>query len=225
MISAILSPELSTQLFQIFSIIGYCIDHKRTFIFNKTNVYWDIIFRPLLTYTTNKELDYPIYNELLDELPENATINSDLHTTYFFRNKLPIILSLLKWDNLRKRVFKKYTSYFSNISISLCIIDDYDYCETALSTFQENINVLYTYSDPNVLTQLQGRFKCNFICIQDLSDWEQLIIFSLCNHNIISDSLLSWWGAYLNPSKHKIVIYSENCNLKKDILLEEWIQL
>jgi hypothetical protein len=50
------------------------------------------------------------------------------------------------------------------------------------------------------IDELKNDFKnLNFIKVNDLyEDWEQMLIMSLCKHNIIANSSFSWWGAYFN---------------------------
>jgi hypothetical protein len=61
---------------------------------------------------------------------------------------------------------------------------------------------------------------------QLLNDWEQMILMSLCNHNIIANSTFSWWGAYLNSNERKMVYYPKQWFINKDItelFPEYWI--
>jgi hypothetical protein len=71
-------------------------------------------------------------------------------------------------------------------------------------------------------------------CIKNGADknYEDLMLMSSCKHNIIANSSFSWWGAWLNSNKEKIVIgpsqwfksTKQSVNTK-DVMPEEWLKM
>ena len=46
----------------------------------------------------------------------------------------------------------------------------------------------------------------DLLFVEGQNDYDDLFMMSYCDHNIISNSSFSWWGAWLNPNPTKVVI-------------------
>ncbi len=78
---------------------------------------------------------------------------------------------------------------------------------------------------------LQLTWPHTFVDINNnVNDYIDMYLMSLCDHNIIANSTFSWWGAWLNQHKDKIVIAPDvwlknNAQFGKNIIPSEWIVL
>jgi len=172
---------------------------------------------------------------------------------YFEHNKQKIfnIINLYDWKK------KLHNIYNFNNSISLHFrIGDYKYKQDSypimeidyyinainyITKHKQIDNILYfnqQHDDQDVklnIDILKEKFpNINFIQTNklNLKDYEEMILMSLCENNIIANSTFSWWGAYLNLYKEKIICYpsiwfgpSLSQYNTKDLCSNEWIKI
>jgi hypothetical protein len=64
-----------------------------------------------------------------------------------------------------------------------------------------------------------------------IADWQQMLLMSVCDHNIIANSTFSWWGAYFNTNPQKVVCYPSIwfgpgvSHDTRDLCPESWVKI
>jgi hypothetical protein len=110
-----------------------------------------------------------------------------------------------------------------------------DYYQKAIKLIQNKIENphFFIFSDDKKYINEVFKDKTNFTIVENITkDYEELLIMSACEHHIIANSSFSWWGAWLNPSKNKIVIAPQKWFSDKEMQLqtdnlipESWIKI
>ena len=173
------------------------------------------------------------------------------HNFNFYRNR---ILKLFEIDSKSKDIINNKYQKILNTYITISIhIRRSDFLKISEIWNPDYIlkNTYFIKAIENIKTRIKSNFKflifsdditwCKtffkgeeYIFIEDNYDYIDLWLMTLCNHNIISNSSFSWWGAYLNQSKTKIIIAPEksifkerkNCiQLNKQLYPKNWIIL
>lgn len=93
--------------------------------------------------------------------------------------------------------------------------------------------IFYIFSDDIkwVKENLNIEWKVRFIDWNNAEkNYEDMRLMSLCKHNIIANSSFSWWWAWLNKNKSKIVIspkkwFNTDKINTKDIIPDTWIKI
>ena len=124
-----------------------------------------------------------------------------------------------------RRTDYKYTSNLDMLELNY-YMKAIDYLKEKIGRFD-----LCVFSDESSWVKENLTFdSMNIMYICDygkFKDYEELLLMSYCNHNIIANSTFSWWGAWLNRNQDKIVIAPEIWLNNKDyrIVPDQWIKM
>ena len=173
-----------------------------------------------------------IKNKLLqNRLEEYAYTSGFLYHTVSMHFRLGDYKKLQEYHPLM--TYEYYEKALEHIILESGLI------QNKLIQSKKTMNVLYFCEEEDIIDVLEmiDRMKekfptINFVrCSNDLEDWEQMLLMSLCKNNIIANSSFSWWGAYFNFNQDKIVCYPSKWfgpsldHNTKDMCPDEWIAI
>lgn len=87
-----------------------------------------------------------------------------------------------------------------------------DYYRQAVDFIAERVGDirLFVFSDDPAWCAANLRFRKRTVLVEHNSAperaFEDLRLMSLCSHHVIANSTFSWWGAWLNPSRTKLIV-------------------
>lgn len=107
-----------------------------------------------------------------------------------------------------------------------------DYYKKAINYIKSKVSnpVFFVFSNDLewVKDNIEGVELFFVDCNNNKDSWMDMCLMSYCNHNIISNSTFSWWGAWLNNNDDKIVLCPHEFihNVRtKDFYPQSWIKI
>ncbi|MEK7575016.1 MAG: alpha-1,2-fucosyltransferase [Patescibacteria group bacterium] len=79
-------------------------------------------------------------------------------------------------------------------------------CEKILDKFPNAHFFIFSDDIAWAKENFPNKYRVSFVSDPEITDHEELILMSMCLHNIIANSTFSWWGAWLNQNPEKIVV-------------------
>ena len=181
-----------------------------------------------------KEKDFT-YTELPNINNDNILLIGYFQSYKYFTEYSKSIIKLIRLEEQRVKIQTMFKKYSLNNTISIhfrrgdykslqdyFILLDYTYYFNSLKyilekepatisntlVFCEKDDLLEILSIIDKLKQTYPTLTFEIIDF-NISDWHQLLLMSLCKHNIIANSTFSWWGAYFNTNPEQIVCYPD----------------
>lgn len=110
-----------------------------------------------------------------------------------------------------------------------------EYYQKAVKLIKEKISkpVFYIYSDEIEWVKENISLEEDIIFVdwnKGEDSYKDMQLMSLCKHNILANSSFSWWAAWLNNNKNKMVIapsrwFNNKTDDIRDLILDDWFKI
>lgn len=206
-----------------------------------------------------KENHHYIKIPSIEEIKNSFNLKGYYQSDKYFKHNYDKILEIMDFDNKQNKIKEEYNYLFKKKTIAIhfrigdyiglqqyhpILQEDYYnnaliYLEIKLKNIKTDYDILYFCQEGDkiivdkMISNLNKDRDFNFIKVSDdIDDWKQLLIMSLCDNFIIANSTYSWFGAYFSKNIEKIIIYpskwfGESLKHKntKDICPDNWMKI
>lgn len=190
-------------------------------------------------------INHPVYEEKslnynpISDSVDNVCLNGLFHSYKYFNDYKDKLMLIFNIAHKQLLIRSEYFDYFNkhNIASMHVIVEDEqntnpiigkEYYDKALSLIPDDFRVLVFSNkrcSETIIDELKMKHKHEFVYISDdIADWKQMLLMSLCKVNVIANNTFSWWGAYLNKDADKVYYPSSwvGKDNTKDLFLPEW---
>jgi len=238
------TQQPSKDTLRTFELTPFNITHTKTNIITET--IWDKIKRKiknrlmsghqflydknffekenLIGYFQNEKYFTSIRNTILKEFSLKIESPQFKETKEYIKKTKTVSLHIRRGDYIENPHASKHHGVLP-----------FSYYKKAYDTISTKIGsdftlLIFTDDSKWVEKNITLHEETHTISGNELTSAEELILMSLCTHNIIANSSFSWWGAWLNQNPDKIVIAPKQWTRNKtsnelDVLPESWIRL
>lgn len=198
---------------------------KRYFFHERNHLYKDLIteFQPQIFTMDNIYLsgywqNEKYFSEIVEEIQEVYKLSIDGELAEEILNRNSVSIHIRRNDYLYSHNSKIYGNICTN-----------EYYQSAIKYINDHVeNPFYYIFSDDISWVKDNLIMANSLVVEHKEDEDHMDmqLMSLCKHNIIANSTFSWWGAWLNSNKEKIVIgpkkwFSNHDHV--DVLPSDWI--
>jgi hypothetical protein len=257
-ISASIMGGLGNIMFQVANGYSVSVDNEMEFVVDVSNYhggkygygkYKNNIFDKI-NFESNVKNDI-CYGEGCFNYQEIPKFSSDTKLIGYFQSEKYFVKNRKKILSLykpKKDIINKLQNLYGEIlKLETCSIHvrrgdylhlqsyyhplDIEYYKNASKLLPQNTFFLI-FSDGLDWCKENFDFLENKIFVDNLDDFEEIYLMSLCKNNIISNSTFGWWGAWLNKNRNQKVIApskwfgpSYSSYNTEDIYCKKWIKI
>jgi len=247
---------LGNCLFQVATAYATSLRDNKTFVCDKnspqvihgsldqylTNIFRNVNFQESIPNSLTYKEPYFNYSEIPKTIGD-IKLHGYFQSEKYFQEYRNEILELFSIDeNTKNKLLSKYGDLLGKKTCSIHVrrgdyirlnqfhtVQPIDYYQKSVKLIGEDYEYLIFSDDINWCQENFGFIK-NKHFITNNTNYEDLHLMSMCNHNIMANSSFSWWGSWMNKNKNKKVIAprnwfgEKNKHLEtKDIYPENWI--